>query len=123
MRFIADENIPNALILAIRRKSYSIKDIKEENLIGISDQELLAIAKKEQRIIITFDKDFTNLLQFPLKSHSGIMVLRYSNKYVQNVVTKFCYLLDSPFKDRFENSLCEIFDNYLKINHENENKD
>lgn len=119
MRFIADENIPNALILAMRRKGYSIKDIKEENLIGISDHELLTIANKEKRIIITFDKDFTNLFQFPLKSHSGIIVLRYSNKHVQNVITQFCYLLDSPLKDKLENSLCEIFDNYVKIHHEN----
>jgi predicted nuclease of predicted toxin-antitoxin system len=77
MRFIADKNIPNGLILAIQRKGHSIKCLNEENLTGISDHELLAIAKKEQRIIITFDKDFTNLLQFPLKSHIGIIVLRW----------------------------------------------
>ena len=112
MRFIADENIPNALILAIRRKGYSIKDLKEEKLTGISDQELLAIADKEKRIIITFDKDFTNL---PQKSRIGIVVLRYNNKQVQNVITQFCYLLDSPLKEKFENSLCEVFDNYLRI--------
>lgn len=112
MRFIADENIPNDLILAIRRKGHSVKDLKEENLTGISDHELLAIANKEKRIIITFDKDF--LVQIR-KSQSGIVILRYSNKHTQNVITQFCYLLDSPLKEKFENSLCEVFDNYLKV--------
>lgn len=115
MRFIADENIPNALILAIRRKGHSVKDLKEENLTGISDQDLLAIANKEKRIIITFDKDFLAQIR---KSQSGIVILRYSNKNVINVVTQFCYLLDSPFKEKFGNSICEVFDNYLKIQRE-----
>lgn len=115
MRFIADENIPNDLILAIRRKGHSVKDLKEENLTGISDQDLLAIANKEKRIIITLDKDFINISQFSLKKHCGIIVLRYNNKHTQNVITQFCYLLDSPLKEKFDNSVCEVFDNYLRV--------
>ena len=118
MRFVADENIPNSLIKAIRRKGYSVKDLKEDNLAGIDDFELISLAKKEKRIIITFDKDFTDLTRFPINEHQGVVVLRYKNKHADNVVPQFCYLLDSPIKKKFENSLCEVFDNYVKVRKE-----
>ena len=115
MKFIADENIPNALIKATRRKGYSIKDLKEENLLGIKDQELITLAKSDKRVIITFDKEFTNIFEFPIKEHYGVLVLRYKNKHSKNVTEQFLYLLNSPIKKKFEKSLCEVFDNYVKI--------
>jgi predicted nuclease of predicted toxin-antitoxin system len=118
MKFIADENIPLSLIKAIRKKSYSITCLKEENLLVISDSKLIEIANNEKRVLITFDKDFTDLFRYPIEKNHGVVILRYKNKHPRNVVTKFLYVLDLPVKDSFENSLCEIFDGYLKINKE-----
>ena len=113
MKFIADENIPNNLIKAIRRRRFSIRDLKEEKLIGTSDKNLIEIARKETRIIITFDKDFVSLAKY--QKHSGIILLRYKDKSSDSVVRKFCYLLDSPIKEKFGDSFCEVFDDYIKI--------
>ncbi len=115
MRFLADENIHNSLIAAIRRKGYSVKDIKEEKLQGIDDQKLAALANKEKRILITFDKDFLNTQRFPKEKHCGIVVLRYTDKSPNSVVLAFSYLLDSPIRSKFEDHICEIFDSYVKI--------
>ncbi len=115
MRFIADENISSSMVKAIRRKGYSVKDIKEEGLIGAKDTLVMEISRKENRIIITFDKDFAT---YPLKNHSGVVLLRYINKSAINATKQFCYLLDSPIKEKFENSLCEVFDNGVKVHTE-----
>lgn|SRR3989338_3888131 len=112
MRFTADENIPSSLVKAVRRKGYSIKDIKEEGLIGARDTLVMEISKKERRIIITFDKDFAT---YPLKNHHGVVLLRYTNKSAINATELFCYLLDSPIREKFENSLCVVFDNGVKV--------
>lgn len=112
MRFLTDENIQSSLVKVIRRKGHSVKDIKEEKLIGSKDKEIMTLAKKEKLIIITFDKDFAT---FPIEKHCGVVLLRYKNKSTNNVITQFSYLLDSPTKEKFENSLCEVFDNYIKI--------
>jgi len=115
MRFIADENIPNSLIEAIRRKGYSVKDLKEEKLFGVSDQEILEMGKKEKRMTITFDKDFMDLSKSAVKDHKGIILLRYKDKSAKKVVESFMYLLDSPIKEKFEDSFCEVFDGFVKI--------
>ena len=42
------------------------------------DKKLIELAKKEDRIIITFDKDFADLVKFD--KHCGVILLRYKNK-------------------------------------------
>ncbi len=115
MRFIADENIPASLIKIVRQKGSSIRDIKEEGWSGIKDKELMEISKREKRVIITFDKDFAS---YHHKSHGGVILLRYKDKSSKHVAEQFGYFLDSPLKDKAENVLCEIFDNYVKVHKE-----
>lgn len=123
MRFLADEDIPDPLIKAIRRKGYAVKDLKEEKLAGISDRELIALADKEKMIILAFDKDFAELLRSPKRNYQSISLLRYKDKSPQNVTDKFIYLLNSPIKERFENSFCEVFDNQARIFKQDANRD
>ncbi len=61
LKFLTDENIFPSLVNALRSKSYNVKDIKEEKLLGISDSEALKLAFKENRVVITHDKDFANI--------------------------------------------------------------
>ena len=112
MQFLTDENIPTILVKAIRARGYFVKDVKEESLIGLKDGAIMALARDEERVIITLDKDFTT---YPLKNHYGVVVLRYSNKNAYNLTERFCYFLDSPLKDSLNKNLCELFDTYIKI--------
>ncbi len=56
-RFLADENIPRTAIIALRGKVYDVVSVWEIRP-GMSDEEVVELAVKELRIIITFDKDF-----------------------------------------------------------------
>lgn len=58
MKFLADENFPKPLITTIRKLGFSVKSIQQKQLQGSSDETVSSIAKKEKRVIITFDKDF-----------------------------------------------------------------
>jgi len=58
MKFLADEDFPKPLTGKIRNLGYSVRTIQEKKLQGSSDEVVADIAKKEQRIILTFDKDF-----------------------------------------------------------------
>jgi len=56
-RLIADENIPRAIIIKLREKGYDIVSVYELKP-GMRDEEVVELAVKEWRIIVTFDKDF-----------------------------------------------------------------
>ena len=61
MRFLADENLPFATIRLLREAGYDIVSILEESP-GISDSQVLERAYLENRIIMTFDRDYGELL-------------------------------------------------------------
>ncbi len=58
MKLLADENFPPSLISYLQKKRHDIKRI-QRSARGVSDSSIYERAVKENRIIITFDKDFT----------------------------------------------------------------
>ena len=77
MRFLANENIPLPSIRLLRQAGYDITAIIEDSP-GIPDTSVLARAADEQRIILTFDRDYGELIyRQRLRSPSGIIYLRF----------------------------------------------
>jgi len=76
MKFLADENIPRSVVQTLADSGYDICWIRTESP-GISDIEVLQRAHRENRIIITFDKDFG---EYSVRHHdlpvTGIILFR-----------------------------------------------
>lgn len=86
MKFLADENIANDVVHALRNAGHDVLDVKEQSLYGTSDQQLIQLAFEQQRIILTHDKDF----QYQRKVSA--VILRFSNQrpeYVARTVLTF----------------------------------
>lgn len=115
LKFLTHENISSSLVKVIRAKGYSVVDIKEEGRFGISDEDVLGIAYKENRVVITHDKDFANILTYTKRKHKGVILLRFSNQSPSNVIKRFLVILDSDVKHKFSNSLTIITDKSIKI--------
>jgi len=60
MRILADENLPGKAVQVLRDGGHDVLWIREASP-GITDPEIMRIAVEEQRIIVTFDKDFGEL--------------------------------------------------------------
>ena len=108
MKFLTDENIASSVVHFLRKSGYDVKDIKESNLYGISDKEVLKIAFEEGRIVITHDKDFGNLLTFSREKHRGVILLRLNNQRPYNVLKVLIKVLKSSIANKLENNLCVI---------------
>lgn len=61
MRLLANENFPGVAMDALRVRGHDVIWIRTEAP-GITDQEVLKKAVAEQRTIVTFDKDFGELV-------------------------------------------------------------
>ena len=60
MRLLANENIPLSAVEALRSCGHDVMWIREKAP-GISDIEVMRLGHLEERILITFDKDFGEL--------------------------------------------------------------
>ncbi|MEX2285031.1 MAG: DUF5615 family PIN-like protein [Gemmatimonadota bacterium] len=58
---LADENVPLASVHHLRGAGFDIKSVVELKL-GMPDFEVLEVARSEQRLLWTFDRDFGELI-------------------------------------------------------------
>ena len=76
MRFLANENFPGDAVRAIEANGHDIVWIRTAAS-GSADQEILAWAARESRVLLTFDKDFGELAwHVGLPATSGIVLFR-----------------------------------------------
>ena len=75
MRFLADESVDQPIVNSPRDKDYHVDYITEISP-GISDEEVLVLAKEKDAILITGDKDFGNLIFRLGMLSAGIILYR-----------------------------------------------
>ena len=56
IKFHLDENVSNAIAEGLRRRGIDVTTTPEMSLIGASDEEQVAFAVREQRVIFTQDE-------------------------------------------------------------------
>ena len=75
MNFIADENFPTSSIRLLEQAGYIVLDLKSKHS-GITDSEVLELASLNDLVILTFDKDFGDLLFRDKLKAAGIVLFR-----------------------------------------------
>lgn len=72
-KFILDENIPILIAENLRMRGYDILSIQEK-FRGLDDESIIHLSQKEERIVLTYDKDFGYLVfNQNLHPHSVIL--------------------------------------------------
>jgi predicted nuclease of predicted toxin-antitoxin system len=74
--FLADENIHEEVIYYLRKERLDIESIKERNLRGSTDNQIIALAQAERKVILTHDADFGRILHFSQGVQTGVIFLR-----------------------------------------------
>lgn len=76
MRILADENCPRDLVEALLARGHDVLWIRTDSP-GVKDPQILARAQTEERVVLTFDKDFGELaFRHQLPAQSGIILCR-----------------------------------------------
>jgi predicted nuclease of predicted toxin-antitoxin system len=94
MSLLANENFPKASVLLLRNMNYDVLSIREDNP-SISDTGIMEIAEKEQRIIVTFDRDYGDLIfRYNFKPSKGVIDLRIETFWPKEPAIHVHYLLN-----------------------------
>ena len=85
MKFIADENLNDNTVGLLRAAGYDVLSVSEVAP-GIDDEQVLAMAVRESRILLTFDKGFGNLIfERHLPPPPGIVLFRISDVVAEGI--------------------------------------
>lgn len=77
MKLLANENIPASSVKLLREQGYDVFSVAE-SCRGASDEQVLKLAHSQQRIVVTFDADYGELVflrKFP--PPAAILFLRF----------------------------------------------
>jgi predicted nuclease of predicted toxin-antitoxin system len=110
LKFLLDENLSSLFIEKIKKKYPGSVDIFDIGYDGKDDPDIYEFLKQQKYILITFDLDFSDIRKFPPEFVEGIIVLRFKNKKIQDIITATLNDLEELKKVDFKNSLA-IFQN------------
>ena len=103
MRFLVDECTGPAVANWLRQLNHDVISVFDE-IKGADDREVIQKASEQNRILITNDKDFGELVFREKKPHKGVILLRLED---ERAVNKIAVLKD--LLEKYENSLSGHF--------------
>jgi predicted nuclease of predicted toxin-antitoxin system len=74
-RFLVDESLGSAVAGLLQRSGWNAKYLGDVGLAGRDDQDVLAFAHRDDRVLLTHDRDFLDDRRFPEHRNPGIVVL------------------------------------------------
>jgi predicted nuclease of predicted toxin-antitoxin system len=92
-KLLIDENVPPAVSTFLRNRGFDTKDVRKFEL-GASDETLMGLANREGRVIVTFDRHFSDILRYPLSSHSGVIRIRIHPPLIPDIVQAFEHFIE-----------------------------
>jgi predicted nuclease of predicted toxin-antitoxin system len=75
-RFLVDEDLPRSVAAIARRRGLDVVHCVDVGLRASPDDRLLAAAVGQQRVLVTADREFGNILLYPPEQHEGVLLVR-----------------------------------------------
>ena len=85
-RFKLDENLPRNAAVLLQQAGHDVHTVLAEQLGGNSDPRVFGASQEEERVLVTFDLDFSDIRVYPPASHHGIWVLRPHTQSIENTL-------------------------------------
>jgi predicted nuclease of predicted toxin-antitoxin system len=80
MRFKLDENLSPSLAALFASSGHEAHSVVQQALGGKPDERVMDVCHREDRVLITFDLDFSNIQAYPPAQFSGTIVLRLASR-------------------------------------------
>lgn len=101
LRLKLDENLPPDATEALGSAKHDVATVLAEGLGGRPDTDVLAVCRKEDRILVTLDLGFADIRTHPPRDTPGLVVLRLRRQdaaYVLRILRTLAKLLarESP---------------------------
>jgi predicted nuclease of predicted toxin-antitoxin system len=113
IKFIADVNVEKPIVEYLSKQGYDIKWIPDINC-EMTGDELLELANKEKRILITNDKDFGELIFLQKRLTTGIILFRVKIQKSQEKMKLMKKLL-MGYREKFFNHFIVITKDRIRL--------
>lgn len=113
LKFLIDVGVGKKVEKFLYKQGYNVKTVREMNP-KMTDSEIMNIAAKENRMIITMDKDFGELVYNSGLTHNGVLLLRTENCSGEEKVKILSEIL-ANYSEKIEDNFCVFQKDKLRI--------
>ena len=99
MKFLADMGISITVVRNLRDVGYDAIHLREEGLQRLPDPDIVEKARQEERIILTFDLDFGDLLAASSAPLPSVIIFRLQNTLPGFVSTRLLMVISECRED------------------------
>jgi predicted nuclease of predicted toxin-antitoxin system len=75
LKFLVDVGVGTAVEELLREHGYDVRTVRSIDP-GMDDLDIVRLAHAEERMVLTMDKDFGELVYHAAASHAGVLLLR-----------------------------------------------
>jgi predicted nuclease of predicted toxin-antitoxin system len=115
VKFKVDENLPHELTQLFRDAGWDCWSVDEQNLGGAIDPRVAEVCTSENRILVTFDRGFSNIQRYPPAGLPGIIVFRLKRQDKQHVLDVGSRLIEALHQRELRNELWIVHENRIRI--------
>jgi predicted nuclease of predicted toxin-antitoxin system len=97
VKFKIDENLPAEVAALLRDRGFDAHTVNDERLLGAKNAVIAEVACRERRVLMTLDRDFSDIRAYPPAGQPGIIVLRprrQDKQLVIELVRRFILILE-----------------------------
>jgi hypothetical protein len=76
MKLKLDQNLSQSLRDELTKLKHDVDTVVAEGLSGADDRTVINASRSADRLLLTLDRDFLDLNQYPPQRHSGVVVFR-----------------------------------------------
>ncbi len=98
MRFLGDMGVAQSTLAWLRDKGYDTVHLREQGLQRLPDAEITEKARRESRVVITFDLDFCDIMAASGAKTPSIIILRLDDQKPQHVNSRLEQVLSESFE-------------------------
>ena len=113
MRFVVDENVGPSVALWLAAMDHNVVSVYSEAR-GMSDDDIIQRSHEEDRILVTCDKDFGDLVFRERRPHGGVVLLRLDDERPAAIVRVLTDLLDE-YADRLDGRFVVVTEDQIRF--------
>lgn len=114
MRFVVDECFGPQVAGRLQDEGHDVLSVYEAAR-GALDEDILAVAVREDRIVITADKNFGDLVFRDHRPHRGVILLRLDEETSTNTIRVLTDLL-AQYADQIEHHFVVATETSVRVN-------
>ena len=104
-------------VLALREQHHDATHMREQGLERLPDPDILEKARREGRVVLTFDLDFGDLLATGLETFPSAIIFRLSNETPTVVTARLRDVLAQRTRELEEGAIVIVEDTRHRVRH------